>query len=83
MNKYNRIMEKVWLVLGVATTIMVTYAVFEQGWDKWKMYYIFPGLAFLMWWGRSFSRKRLSKMAENDNEKGGQPEQNSPSKKDS
>jgi len=59
MERYNQIMLYFWLAVGVFGLIAVTYFGTQEGFDKWAYYYIFPGLAFLMFLMRRFMMRRM------------------------
>jgi hypothetical protein len=72
MNLYNKIMLNFWLAVGVVLLVFVTYKSLTDGFNKWGYYYVFAGLALLMYVTRKFMMKRMQKhleYLENKNEK--------------
>lgn len=64
MERYNQIMLYFWLFVGVFALVAVTYFGIIEGFDKWAYYYIFPGLAILMFLMRRYMMKRMQKHLE-------------------
>jgi len=64
MRKFSLIMEKFWLVLAIASLLVVFY-IFYQNRNNWNSemltYLVFPALAGAMYAFRTFMRKRLEK----------------------
>jgi len=64
MKSFSLIMEKFWLVLAIASLLVVFY-IYYQNRNNWNAelltYLVFPGLAGAMYAFRSFMRKRLEK----------------------
>ena len=61
-----------WLAVGVVLLVFVTYKSLTDGFNKWGYYYVFAGLALLMYVTRKFMMKRMQKhleYLENKNEK--------------
>ena len=50
-----------WLFIGTLILIVITYKGFAEGFRKWGFYYIFAGLAFLMYIVRKWMMKRMEK----------------------
>lgn len=57
----NRIMEIFWLSLGVVSLVAVLYLNFNQGFDKYAFYFVFPAIALFAFMMRRFMRKRVEK----------------------
>jgi hypothetical protein len=64
MHTYNKFMEKLWLVVGIALTLFVTYMCVREGFGRWASYYIFPGIAFFYFFIRRYMHKRMVKHME-------------------
>lgn len=50
-----------WLFASVVIFIGVTYMGFTEGFSKWAFYYLFAGLAILMYIVRKWMIKRMKK----------------------
>lgn len=50
-----------WLVVGVALLVFVSYKSYTDGFNKWGYYYVFAGLALIMYLFRKFMLKRMEK----------------------
>ena len=50
-----------WLVVGVVLLVFVSYKSFTDGFNKWGYYYVFAGLALVMYLFRKFMLKRMEK----------------------
>lgn len=61
MNLYNKIMLNFWLAVGVVLLVFVSYKSFTDGFNKWGYYYVFAGLALLMYFMRRIMLKRMEK----------------------
>lgn len=68
MKVYNKIMLYFWLVAGSIITIGVTLKMFQEGlpsgWLKWRFYYLFAILCFVMYFVRKLMIKRMEKHME-------------------
>lgn len=64
MQLYNKIMSKIWLVLGIISLLVVTYMGFKQGFRLWYFYYLFSATAFAMYFLRRWMTKRMEKHME-------------------
>lgn len=53
-----------WLVVGIVLLVFVSYKSFTDGLNKWGYYYVFVGLALLMYVTRKFMMKRMQKHLE-------------------
>ncbi len=53
-----------WLFVGVGLTIFITYKSLTDGFNKWGYYYVFAGLALVMYVFRKFMMKRMEKHLE-------------------
>lgn len=61
MEKYNSIMIKFWLFMGIAIAAFTTYKGFTEGFENWKFFYVFAGLAFFAYFMRKWMVKRFEK----------------------
>jgi Na+/melibiose symporter-like transporter len=61
MGLYNKIMLYFWLVAGILIFIVVTVMGFKEGFKIWNYYYLFSGLAILMFIVRRWMMKRMEK----------------------
>jgi cell division protein FtsW (lipid II flippase) len=61
MKTYNKIMEAFWLAMGVVLTVVVIYMMVTGGTDKNLVYFVFPGICFMMFFARRFMRRRMEK----------------------
>jgi hypothetical protein len=61
MQAYNKIMLYFWLFAAVLIFIVVTFMGFKQGFELWAYYYMFSGLALLMFIVRRWMMKRMEK----------------------
>lgn len=59
MNLYNKVMLYFWLVASILTFIIITFKGIQEGFDRWSVYYLFSGLAFLMFLVRRWMMKRM------------------------
>ncbi len=50
-----------WLAVGIVLLVFVSYKSITDGFNKWGYYYIFAGLALLMYFVRKFMLKRMEK----------------------
>jgi len=57
----NKMLEKFWWGVAVVTLIAVVYFSFDQGFDKWAMYFVVPALAVGMALMRRFMKNKLEK----------------------
>ncbi len=64
MERYNQIMLYFWLLVGVFGLVAVTYFGSVEGFSKWSYYYIFPGLAFAMFFMRRYMMRRMKRHIE-------------------
>ena len=64
MNTYNKIMLYFWLFVGILILMVVTYKGFSEGFKKWGFYYLFAGLALLMFIVRRWMMKKMDKHAQ-------------------
>jgi len=63
METYNKIMEKVYLIAGILTLILVTYNTIKNGGDE-AYYFLFPIILLGMYVMRRYMRKRMEKLLE-------------------
>lgn len=63
MQLYNKIMLFFWLFIGILIFVIVTYMGFTEksGFKIWSYYYLFSGLALLMFVVRRWMLKRMDK----------------------
>lgn len=59
MRKYNRVIEYVWLVFGFASLGLSIEAIYSDGWDHGKIFLIAPAIAFMWYFTRRFTRRKL------------------------
>lgn len=50
-----------WLLMAVFLFIVVTYMAISEGFRKWAFYYVFAGIALLMFIVRKWMIKRMEK----------------------
>lgn len=50
-----------WLLMAVFLFIVVTYLSISEGFSKWSFYYVFVGIALLMFIVRRWMIKRMDK----------------------
>lgn len=48
-----------WLIAGAVITIGITYMVITEGFRKWRFYYVFAVLCFIMYFMRKWMMKRM------------------------
>ncbi|HMN04781.1 MAG TPA: hypothetical protein PKD45_03565 [Flavobacteriales bacterium] len=74
MEKLARIMEIFWLVLAVISGVWAIYVLAVHGWDKGRVWLLFPAVATAMWGYRRFMRGRMAQWAEQQrNAQGSKP----------
>jgi membrane protein YdbS with pleckstrin-like domain len=61
MKTYNKIMLYFWLLMAVFLFVVVTYMSISDGFSKWSFYYVFAGIAILMFIVRRWMIKRMDK----------------------
>jgi hypothetical protein len=61
MKTYNKLMLYFWLLMAVFLFIVVTYMAISEGFRKWAFYYVFAGIALLMFIVRKWMIKRMEK----------------------
>lgn len=68
MKMYNKIMLYFWLITGLLITVGVTLKMFSEGfptgWLKWRFYYLFAILCFVMYFLRKLMIRRMEKHLE-------------------
>lgn len=64
MEKVARIMERFWLVLAVVSAIGVVYILAVHGWEKGRVWLLFPAISVAMWRYRVFMRGKMAQWAE-------------------
>ena len=68
MYKYNLFMEKLWLVIAIASFVYGVYMVGKEGLIDAGIYLVFPFIAATLFYLRYYTRKRIEKEKEQDNE---------------
>lgn len=63
METYNKIMKYFWLGMAIVTFVMVTYYCIKDDYKTWIFYYVFPGIALLMYFMKVWMTKRMEKHA--------------------
>ncbi len=61
MKTYNKLMLYFWLLMAAFLFIVVTYMATTEGFRKWAFYYVFAGIALLMFIVRRWMIKRMNK----------------------
>ncbi|MCH2231690.1 MAG: hypothetical protein MK105_15255 [Crocinitomicaceae bacterium] len=61
MKTYNKLMLYFWLLMAAFLFIVVTYMAITEGFRKWAFYYVFAGIALLMFIVRRWMIKRMNK----------------------
>lgn len=61
MNLYNKIMLNFWLFAAILIFIVVTFKGFQDDFKIWGYYYMFGGLALIMFFARRFMMRRMEK----------------------
>ncbi|MGB0915233.1 MAG: hypothetical protein ACPGVI_04130 [Crocinitomicaceae bacterium] len=61
MKTYNKLMLYFWLLMAAFLFIVVTYMAITEGFRKWAFYYVFAGIALLMFIVRRWMIKRMEK----------------------
>lgn len=61
MDRYNKTMLYMWLVITIVSTIIVTYMLIKEGADRWLSSYILPAIALLMYFVRRWMMKRMKR----------------------
>lgn len=70
MEKVARFMEKFWLVLAIVSGVGALYVLAVHGWEKGRVWLLFPVVAVAMWRYRIFMRGKVAQWAERErNEK--------------
>ena len=64
MQLYNKIMLYFWLFAAILIFLVVTYKGIQEGFSIWGYYYLFGGLALLMFFARRYMLRRLEKHIE-------------------
>jgi hypothetical protein len=59
METYNKIMLYFWLLAAVLTALIVTIMGFVEGFDRWSLYYVFAGMAALMYFFKRWMMRRM------------------------
>lgn len=62
MLRLSKIMELFWLLLGVLTLIAVLYLGATQGFQEFKIWFLFPAVAFAMYFFRRFMRRKMKEL---------------------
>ena len=61
MKLYNKIMSFFWLSFGIAIVGYVTFKGMNQGFSRWKIYYVFALVAFAMFIIKRWMMNRMEK----------------------
>lgn len=64
MNKYNKFMLYLWLVVAIGSALLVTYKGISEGFERWYSYYVISGISFFMYFIRRWMMKRMEKHLE-------------------
>jgi len=54
-------MSYFWLLVALVSFGLVTYNGFKLGFDRWASYYVFSGIALLMYFMKKWMMKRVEK----------------------
>jgi membrane protein implicated in regulation of membrane protease activity len=65
MGRISRILEVFWLLLGIITLIGVVFLVATNGIREFKLWFLFPVVAFSMYFFRRFMSRKLARMEQN------------------
>lgn len=68
MSNYHKIMEKFWLFVAIATGMFAFYSIGDVGLEKTGVIAYLPIIALVLYLLRYFSRKRLEKKYNQDQE---------------
>lgn len=61
MKTYNKFMVILWLVIAIVITLFITYKSVTEGLNRWGFMYIFAAMAFMMFFLRRFTSRRVEK----------------------
>lgn len=61
MEKYNKIMQFVWLTIGIGIVVVVTVMGILKGFDRWAAYYWLAGIVLFFYFVRRYMMKRMEK----------------------
>ena len=64
MNKYNKFMLYLWLVVSIGSALIVTFKGITEGFERWYSYYVISGISFFMYFIRRWMMKRMEKHME-------------------
>ena len=64
MNKYNKFMLYLWLLVAIGSALLVTYKGISEGFERWYSYYVISGISFFMYIIRRWMMKRMEKHLE-------------------
>ena len=62
MVRLSKIMELFWLLLGIVSLIAVLYLVVTQGFSEFKLWFLFPVVAFAMYFFRRFMSRKMKEL---------------------
>lgn len=66
MEKIARIMERFWLVLAIVSSAWAVYVLAAHGWEKGRVWLLFPAVSVAMWQYRRFMRGKMARWAERE-----------------
>jgi uncharacterized membrane protein len=61
MKVYNTVMQYFWLLAAIVILVVTSYKCFTEGVYKWVFYYIFAGIALMMFFLKKWMVKRMEK----------------------
>ncbi len=61
MRLYNKIMLYFWLLMASFIFIFITIMCFKEGFNRWAFYYVFSGIALMMFLMKKWMVKRMEK----------------------
>lgn len=64
MGTYNKIMQFVWLGLGIGIIVVVTVLGIIKGFDRWASYYFLAAIVLVFYFIRRYMMKRMDKHQE-------------------
>jgi hypothetical protein len=64
MNKYNKVMLFMWLLVSIGSLITVTVMGIIEGFERWYSYYVITFISFFMYIIRRWMMKRMEKHLE-------------------